>query len=108
MSGPRRPAIDSLRLEYARISDDLLLIRNAGFAVTPSTLRLEARQMEIVDLIANAGLAPDVLVKGVGAFMAKFARPDDIVRCDGCDNGLESGWTYCAYCGRKIEAEAAA
>ncbi len=41
------------------------------------------------------------------ALFAKLATPE-IVRCDGCDNGLERGWTYCAYCGRRVEAEDAA
>jgi hypothetical protein len=29
-----------------------------------------------------------------------------VVRCDGCDNGIERGWAYCAFCGRKIDPEA--
>lgn len=62
----RETALQGLAAEYRKIGDQLADLRRfAGesFVATPAVLRLQAREMEIVDCIAAAGLAPDVLLK---------------------------------------------
>lgn len=59
------PALDRLRSEYLEIGEHLALMARLKVADDPNVLRLQAREMEIVDEIRSCGLAPDVLVKGV-------------------------------------------
>lgn len=61
------PALDRLREEYIAIGETLAARSRLRLAEDPQGLRLVAREMEIVDAIRAAGLAPDVLLKGAAA-----------------------------------------
>lgn len=54
--------LESLRLEYRRVGDRVRNIGHRGSLFDPELLRLQAREIEIVDRLRDLGVAPDVLV----------------------------------------------
>lgn len=54
--------VERLRLEYRTLAVRLAALQRAGGADTPELLRLQAREMQIVDELRALGVPPDVLV----------------------------------------------
>jgi len=45
-------------------------------------------------------IAPDRVIAMIDEIERLREKPLPTFRCDGCDNGVELEWEYCAWCGR--------